>query len=47
MMEALFFSAFGLSIAFAAQPGVIAFESIRRGLARGVSGRASGPAQGK
>lgn len=35
MMEMLFFSAFGLSIAFAAQPGVIAFESIRRGLARG------------
>lgn len=34
-METLFISAFGLSIAFAAQPGVITFESIRRGLARG------------
>lgn len=34
-MEALFISAFGLSIAFAAQPGVITFESIRRGMARG------------
>jgi chemosensory pili system protein ChpE/L-lysine exporter family protein LysE/ArgO len=31
----LFFSAFVMSIAFAAQPGVITFESIRRGLARG------------
>jgi chemosensory pili system protein ChpE len=34
-MELLFFSAFGMSIAFAAQPGVIAFEALRRGLARG------------
>ncbi|MEZ4668896.1 MAG: LysE family transporter [Anaerolineae bacterium] len=34
-METLFLSAFGLSIAFAAQPGVITFESIRRGIANG------------
>jgi chemosensory pili system protein ChpE len=34
-METLFISAFGLSIAFAAQPGVITFESIRRGLSGG------------
>ena len=34
-METLFFSAFGLSIAFAAQPGVITFESIRRGMTGG------------
>lgn len=38
-METLFISAFGLSIAFAAQPGVITFESIRRGLSHG--GRAA------
>ena len=34
-MEELFFSAFGMSIAFAAQPGVITFEAIRRGVKRG------------
>jgi chemosensory pili system protein ChpE len=31
----LFASAFAMSVAFAAQPGVITFEAIRRGLARG------------
>ncbi len=34
-MEELFISAFGMSIAFAAQPGVITFEAIRRGVQRG------------
>jgi chemosensory pili system protein ChpE len=34
-METLFFSAFTMSIAFAAQPGVITFEAIRRGVTRG------------
>lgn len=36
-MEALFFSAFALSLAFAAQPGVIGFEALRRGIAGGWS----------
>jgi len=31
----LFFSAFAMSIAFAAQPGVVTFETIRRGFAGG------------
>lgn len=34
-MEALFFSAVAMSLAFAAQPGVIGFEALRRGLAYG------------
>jgi chemosensory pili system protein ChpE len=34
-MEGLFFAAFGLSVIFAAQPGVIGFEAVRRGIARG------------
>ena len=34
-MAVLFFSAFAMSIAFAAQPGVIGFEALRRGLAYG------------
>ncbi len=34
-MEALFISAFAMSLAFAAQPGVIGFEALRRGLAHG------------
>ena len=34
-MEVLFFSAFAMSLAFAAQPGVIGFESLRRGLSHG------------
>ncbi|MYD10916.1 MAG: hypothetical protein F4X02_12855 [Chloroflexi bacterium] len=34
-MEVLFVSAFAMSIAFAAQPGVIGFESLRRGLSDG------------
>ncbi len=36
-MEALFVSAFAMSIAFAVQPGVIGFESLRRGLSHGWS----------
>ena len=36
-MEVLFISAFAMSLAFAAQPGVIGFESLRRGLAHGFS----------
>lgn len=34
-MLVLFFSAFAMSLAFALQPGVIGFESLRRGLAHG------------
>lgn len=34
-METLFITAFGLSVIFAAQPGVIAVESLRRGLQHG------------
>ncbi|MCY3780187.1 MAG: LysE family transporter [Chloroflexi bacterium] len=34
-MEALFFTAFAMSLAFAAQPGIIGFESLRRGLSHG------------
>lgn len=34
-MEVLFVSAFAMSLAFAAQPGVIGFESLRRGLSHG------------
>ena len=34
-MFELFFTAFVMSIVFAAQPGVIAFESLRRGIKRG------------
>jgi chemosensory pili system protein ChpE len=34
-METLFFSAFVMSITFAMQPGMVTFESIRRGLERG------------
>lgn len=34
-MVSLFFAAFAMSIVFAAQPGVISFETIRRGLAGG------------
>ncbi len=36
-MEVLFVSAFAMSLAFAAQPGVIGFESLRRGLSHGWS----------
>ena len=36
-MEVLFISAFAMSLAFAAQPGVIGFESLRRGLTHGWS----------
>ena len=36
-MEALFLTAFAMSVAFAAQPGLIAFEAIRRGVAHGFS----------
>ena len=36
-METLFFSAFALSLLFAAQPGVIGFEALRRGIAGGWS----------
>ncbi len=36
-MEVLFVSAFAMSIAFAVQPGVIGFESLRRGLSHGWS----------
>ena len=34
-MEILFLSAFVMSISFAAQPGVIGFESLRRGMSHG------------
>ncbi len=34
-LEALFISAFAMSIAFAVQPGVIAFEALRRGIRHG------------
>lgn len=34
-MEVLFFSAFAMSLAFAVQPGVIGFESLRRGISHG------------
>ncbi len=34
-MEVLFVSAFAMSLAFAVQPGVIGFESLRRGLSHG------------
>ena len=34
-MEILFFTAFAMSLVFAAQPGVIGFEALRRGLAYG------------
>ncbi len=34
-MEALFLSAFALSLTFAVQPGVISFEAVRRGVAHG------------
>ena len=34
-MTVLFFSAFVMSLAFALQPGVIGFESLRRGIAHG------------
>lgn len=37
MMEVLFFSAFALSLVFAAQPGVIGFEALRRGITGGWS----------
>ncbi len=36
-MEVLFVSAFAMSLAFAVQPGVIGFESLRRGLSHGWS----------
>ena len=36
-MEVLFFSAFALSLAVAAQPGVIGFEALRRGITNGWS----------
>ena len=36
-MEVLFFSAFALSLAVAAQPGVIGFEALRRGVTNGWS----------
>ena len=36
-MEALFFSAFAMAIAFAIQPGPIGFESLRRGMTHGFS----------
>ncbi len=36
-MEVLFLSAFAMSLAFAVQPGVIGFESLRRGIAHGWS----------
>lgn len=36
-MEALFLTAFAMSLAFAIQPGVIGFESLRRGIAHGWS----------
>ena len=36
-METLFVAAFAMSVAFAAQPGVIAFEALRRGVAHGFS----------
>lgn len=36
-MEVLFISAFAMSLAFAVQPGVIGFESLRRGLSHGWS----------
>ncbi len=34
-MELLFFTAFAMSISFAIQPGVIGFESLRRGISHG------------
>lgn len=34
-METLFFSAFAIAISFAIQPGVIGFESLRRGISHG------------
>ena len=37
LMEVLFVSAFAMSLAFAVQPGVISFESLRRGLSHGWS----------
>jgi len=36
-MEALFFTAFAMSISFAVQPGVIGFEALRRGISHGWS----------
>ena len=36
-MEVLFLSAFSMSLAFAVQPGVIGFESLRRGISHGWS----------
>ncbi len=36
-METLFVAAFAMSVAFAAQPGVISFEALRRGVAHGYS----------
>ena len=36
-MEVLFVSAFAMSLAFAVQPGVIGFESLRRGMSHGWS----------